>query len=145
MTMAFALLATLQAGPMAAAPLVAAPAAPAQTPLPGPAPAPVPPAELGKLPPLPWRKSPRITPELTSFIVTEVKAGRCTLATAPLNLDFAVFVRGDGIVRRVVPRAIGCPTVEQFGAGLVTSMARGNLRSPAAGWYRARLSSAWRR
>ena len=52
---------------------------------------------------------------------------------------------GDGSIRAVVPRAIECPTVEQFVAGLVISSARNNLRQPSAGWYRTALSFAWSR
>ncbi len=54
-----------------------------------------------------------------------------------------MLTRADGTVRAVVPRAIDCPTVEQFAAGLVTSMSRANLREAPEGWYRATLSFIW--
>lgn len=97
------------------------------------------------LPPLPWRNPPQVTPVLADFVAREVVARRCPRRGgdgAAIEVEVAVMVRGDGAVRAVVPRAIGCPTVEQFAAGLVTSFARNNLRQPSAGWYRAALTFA---
>lgn len=107
--------------------------------------APPPLAALPSLPPLPWKTAPAVTPDMGDFIADEVRAGRCTLPTGALRMEFAVLVRSDGGVRSVVPRAIACPNVEQYGAGLVTSFARNNLRLPAAGWYHADLTIAWSR
>ena len=133
MTILLALMAALQT----------VPAPPAATPPPEPPLAS--PINLATLPPLTWRTPPQVTPELSAFVAAEIKAGRCAATKVPLDLDLVVMVRGDGIVRQVVPRAIDCPTVEQFGAGLVTSFERSNLRTPAAGWYRATLSFTWER
>lgn len=100
------------------------------------------------LPPLPWRTPPQITPDVTDFVATEYRARRCLPREGQpqrIDVDVAVMVRGDGSIRAVVPRAIECPTVEQFVAGLVISSARNNLRQPSAGWYRTALSFAWSR
>lgn len=103
-----------------------------------------PPAELATLPPLPWRTVPAMTDDLGAFVAEEVRAGRCALGH-PLTVEFAVLVGSDGRLRGIVPRAIDCSTVEQYGAGLITRFARNNLRTPAAGWYRAELTIAWSR
>ncbi|WP_447407106.1 hypothetical protein, partial [Clostridium perfringens] len=62
-----------------------------------------------------------------------------------LRVDVAVLVAA-GRPRRVIPRAIQCPAVEQYAAGLVSSMARGNI-APATqagdGWYKTSLTFAW--
>lgn len=106
-------------------------------------PPPVVPTNLRALPPLPWRTPPQITPALTSLIADEIKAGGCATPPPVLDLEFAVVVRADGVIKSVVPRAINCAAVEQFGAGLVTSFARNNLRTVAPGWYRATLTFTW--
>ncbi len=62
-----------------------------------------------------------------------------------LPVDVAVMVREPATVRTAIPRAIDCPTVEQFAAGLVTSFARNNLRNPAEGWYRVTVTFNWNR
>ena len=100
------------------------------------------PAEWAVMPPMPWRSEPVLTPDLTSFVDGEVRAGRCVPTRPAIAVELAVFVRADGFVRAVVPRAINCPSVEQFAAGLVTSFARNNLRQPAAGWYRTAITFA---
>ncbi|MES2339652.1 MAG: hypothetical protein V4537_16290 [Pseudomonadota bacterium] len=107
--------------------------------------APVPPTDWSIMPPLPWRMPPQLSPDLQSFAADEVRAGRCTTPRPSVDVEMAVMVRADGFVRAVVPRAIDCPTVEQFAAGLVTSFARNNLRQPAAGWYRATITFDWGR
>lgn len=130
MTTALALmLAVAQAAP-APAPARAAPAVPAV------------PTNWNVMPPLPWRSAPVITPDLTTFVESEVRAGHCAGSSDGIEVELAVFVRADGVVRAVVPRAIDCPSVEQFAAGLVTRFARNNLRQPAAGWYRAAITFA---
>ena len=50
-------------------------------------------------------------------------------------------------MRRVTPRAIDCPTVEQFAAGLLLGAARNNvdLRGAATdSWYRTTMVFAWK-
>ena len=103
---------------------------------------PLPPlTEWRALAPLPWRSPPVLAPDMTGFVAAEVKAGRCT-AVQPgiLALDLAVRIDEPGRVRQVVPQAIGCPTIEQYAAGLVTGFARNNLRGPTPGWYRVAVT-----
>ena len=119
--------------------LLLAAAVPVQTPPPL-----VVPTDWTTMPPLPWRNEPVLSPDLVTFVEGEVRARRC--APPPRNaieVEMAVYVRADGLVRAVVPRAIDCPTVEQFAAGMVTSFARSNLRSNAAGWYHAAIVFDW--
>jgi hypothetical protein len=102
------------------------------------------PTDWTAMPPLPWRAEPAVTPGLIAFVAGEVRAGRCAARAGNATLvRVAVFVRADGLVRAAVPRAIDCPTVEQFAAGLVTSFARNNLRTPAAGWYQVTVTFDW--
>ena len=64
-----------------------------------------------------------------------------------VRVDVAALVGSDGTVRRAVPHAISCPTVEQYAAGLVTGFARGNLQLRAGAsdaWYRATIVFDWR-
>ncbi|MEH3158439.1 MAG: hypothetical protein PGN08_05555 [Sphingomonas taxi] len=92
------------------------------------------------------------TPELSEFVRQEVVAGRCAAARVDgtrqaIDLDLAVFADHAAGIRRVVPRGIGCPTVEQYAAGLLLRLARGNLAPAAAnveGWYRTTLRFAWK-
>lgn len=105
------------------------------------------PADWSMLPPLAYREEPQITPAMQNFVRGEIRTGRCkpaagALVRGTLTLELAVLVAPNGFVRRVVPRAIECMTVEQYGAGLVTSFARGNLRQRIAGsdaWHKATL------
>jgi hypothetical protein len=108
------------------------------------------PADWSVLAPLPYEEPPKMAPNLSGFVASEVAAGRCTMPRPAdghyvVKLDVATLVGADGLVRRVVPRAIQCPTVEQYGAGLVTSFARANLRTGATGdqWYRATIIFEW--
>jgi hypothetical protein len=97
------------------------------------------------LPALPYRTPPTITPAMQAFVANEVAAGRCTPPRGGdgrywITLAVALLVDGDGQVLRVIPHAIDCPTVEQFGAGLALSFARGNLLPRARHddrWFRA--------
>ncbi|MGJ3629931.1 hypothetical protein AB5I41_29695 [Sphingomonas sp. MMS24-JH45] len=75
----------------------------------------------------------------------EAAAGRC-IATAGtrIDVDLALFVGDAGQVRRIVPRAIGCATVEQYASGLASQMIRRDTSlSAAEGWYRTTLRFAW--
>ncbi len=111
-----------------------------------PATAPVVPTDWSAIPPLPWQIEPTITPDLTAYVTGEFRSGRCVAPERALvEVSVAVFVRGDGAIGPTVPQAIGCPTVEQFAAGLVSSFARNRLRMPAGGWYRTTISFAWAR
>lgn len=113
--------------------------------------APVPPLpEWNAAPPLVYRDPPEITAMMNQFVANEVLRGRCAVQPTNghymLRVDVAVLVAGNGEVRAVVPRAIDCPTVEQYGAGLVQSFARNNLvAAPGQGdkWHRASLTFDW--
>ncbi|MBN2970970.1 hypothetical protein JW805_02915 [Roseomonas aeriglobus] len=122
--------------------LVAATAQVAATP-PAPPAAPAPPADWSAVPPLPWRAPPQRVPELDAFVGRTVVAERCPVEGTRVAVEVAVLLRSDGLPRLVVPRAINCPTVEQFAAGLVSSLARSNVRLPASGWYRTTITFDW--
>lgn len=100
-----------------------------------------------RLTPLPWREAPQLTPDLSRFVRDEIQAQRCAPpkradGKPQIDVDVAVLTRPDGTVRVTVPRAIDCPSIEQFTAGLVTSFARNNLRVSPEGWYRASVTFA---
>ena len=114
--------------------------------------APALPVDWAALSPVPYVEAPAVTPPLAGFVAGEVAAGRCPLVRPAdghyvLRVDIATLISGDGMVRRAVPHAIACPTVEQYAAGLVLGFARGNLAlrtdSPDS-WYRATITFDWR-
>lgn len=117
----------------------------------GAAPLPMPPQDWSVLRPLPFARDPDEGANLSGFVSAEVKAGRCAAAVSSphgwtLKVDLAVLVGPSGQPRRVVPRAIACPSVEQYAAGLVTSMARGNIATATIApdsWYRTSLTFTW--
>ncbi|MEH3104518.1 MAG: hypothetical protein PGN12_11490 [Sphingomonas phyllosphaerae] len=103
---------------------------------------------LGQLsslnPPTEWTSLPRLQlglaaappARLTEFVRREVAAARCTLPSEARMLDLVVLIAQSGQVRRIVPRAIGCPVVEQFAAGIVLSAARDKMPPPSSDtWY----------
>jgi hypothetical protein len=108
------------------------------------------PGDWSDLAPMPYVASPELTPPLDKFVMDEVAAGRCAVPRPAdghyvVKVDVAALIDQDGTVRRAVPRAINCPTVEQYSAGLVTSFARANLKTRTATlWYRATLVYDWR-
>jgi hypothetical protein len=64
-----------------------------------------------------------------------------------VTLELAVLVQGTA-VRSVVPRSIGCPSVEQYAAALTAGFARNNLMPRTATveqWYRTSLVFRWDR
>ena len=107
------------------------------------------PTDWSRLAPIPYVDAPTITAPLVKFVAGEVAAGRCAMQRPSdghyvVKVDVAALVDQDGILRRAVPRAIDCPTVEQYSAGLVTNFARANLSDgPTAMWYRATLVYDW--
>lgn len=108
------------------------------------APVPMPPADWTTLADVPYLRPSAMSADLSHFVRDEVRAGRCTVSARTLRVDLAVFVAASGRARRIVPRAIDCPTVEQYASGLVSRMARGNLAAPGADtWYRTSLTFAW--
>ncbi|MEO9132931.1 MAG: hypothetical protein ABI240_17225 [Sphingomonas sp.] len=109
------------------------------------------PTDWSALAPLPYLTAPQMTPPLARFVANEIAAGRCSLPRPAdghyvVKVDVATLVGADGSVRRAVPHAITCPTVEQYSVGLVLTFARGNL-PPHAGaadqWYRATIVYDW--
>lgn len=111
----------------------------------------MPPQDWGALRTLPSMRDADDGPGLSSFVWSEVQSGRCAAATPAaggwtLRVDLAVLFSTAGQPRRIVPRAIGCPSVEQYAAGLVSSMVRGNVPPGAiepGSWYRTSLTFAW--
>lgn len=84
--------------------------------------------------------------EASAFVRREV-AGGCKTTNGPrLAAPVAILVDASGVVSRIVPRAIGCPTVEQFTVGYLSSLTRGGpgtaLR-PKPGWYRLTVTYRW--
>jgi hypothetical protein len=109
------------------------------------------PADWSTLAPLPYVTPPQMAAPLARFVADEIAAGRCAVPR-PANghyvfkVDVATLVSADGKVLRTVPRAINCPTVEQYSAGLVVSFARTNLPMRAGAtdiWYRATIVYDW--
>ncbi|SEM39255.1 hypothetical protein SAMN05192583_0020 [Sphingomonas gellani] len=111
---------------------------------------PVQPAEWAQLPPLPWRVPPRYDGEMARFVMEEVRAGRCVAAVTTatgqaLQVDVALLIASDGRPRAIVPRAIGCATVEQYTSGLISRAVRENLIPDVERdtWYRASITFHW--
>lgn len=117
----------------------------------GASPSPMPPQDWSALRPLPSTRDAEDGAGLSAFVRSEVQAGRCAAATPTpagwtLKVDLAVLFSAAGQPRRVVPRAIGCPSVEQYAAGLVSSMARNGPPASAidpGNWYRTSLTFSW--
>jgi len=111
------------------------------------------PLDWATLPELAYRNPPAIAPNMVRFVATEVSEGRCKItdtakAAQALAVDVAVLVEPDGTVRSVVPKAIQCPNVEQYTAGLVTAFTRNNLLPRGAQgdqWYRATVTFSWKK
>jgi hypothetical protein len=106
------------------------------------------------LPALPYRAPPILTQPMSDFVAREVRTrkcqhGRTVSGRDAVKVDVAVLVDADQGVRATVPRAIDCPTVEQYAAGLVSSFARNNLLPRPATtdeiWYRTSVTFAWDR
>ncbi len=116
-----------------------------------PAPAARSPIDWQALPPLPYRRTPRPTAQMAAFVRAELRRTGCprpvpVAGRTQLQVDVAVLIGEDHVVRATIPRAIDCPTVEQYAAGLVVSYARGNLAPRfvnAGNWYRAVLLFDW--
>ena len=113
--------------------------------------APLPPQDWSMLPILRVRRPASDLPDVSAFVRGEVAAGRCAAATQSpqgwtLKIDLAVLATAEGKVRRITPRAIDCPTVEQYAAGLVLGTARDNVDVRGAlsdTWYRTTMTFAW--
>jgi hypothetical protein len=101
------------------------------------------------LAPLPYRAEPQITPDMLTFVANEVTTRKCPVVVGPgltLSVDVAVLVDAQDNIRTTVPRAIQCPTVEQYAAAMVAGAARGNLlprMASAEQWYRTTVTFTW--
>jgi hypothetical protein len=108
----------------------------------------MPPADWAGMPdyPLPPFSS-RFDP--SPYVRREVEAGRChaeaTGGIFRIDSPVALLVDAGGVVQRIVPLAIGCPTVEQYTVGLVSSLARQGVAGAALkpGWYRYVAGYRW--
>lgn len=107
------------------------------------------PVDIDALPALPLvRRMPPLR-SASDFVREEVRAGRCGPPDAAeraqtLTVDVAVLVSGEGQVRRILPRAIGCSAVEQYASGLLSRMIRRNVPAPGTpGWYRTSIAFTW--
>ena len=99
------------------------------------------------LAPLPYRAAPQITPDMNSFVQREAIGRKCPrVHPSAITVEVAVLVDHSGGIRTTVPRAIGCPTVEQYAAALIAGFARNNLL-PRTGtseqWYRTEVTFTW--
>ena len=139
--------------------LLALGAAGQETPAPVPVPAPAPAPEKSEgidwttLPDLPYRQPPQMTSAMHAYVEGQVRARKCRArrlvdGRPAVRIEIAVLVSPEDGVRTSVPRAIGCPTVEQYAAGLVSSFARNNLTArtnAAEQWYRATVTFVWKK
>lgn len=107
-----------------------------------------PPHDWSALPVFPLPRAGQVS-DGVPFVRAEIAAGRCKTAEGAengLTAPVAILVGDGGRVMRIVPRAIDCPTVEQFTVGLLLALTRGGPGSatpPAPGWYRLSVSYAW--
>ena len=101
------------------------------------------------LPQLEFPRGSSATTQISDYVRDEVRAGRCGAAVATpfgqaLSVELAVQLSTNGRVRRIIPRAIGCATVEQYATGLTSRMARTMLAAPGARtWFRTTIDFAW--
>lgn len=110
--------------------------------------------DWASLPNLPYRQPPHVTGPMNHYVKMQTRSRNCpvqrrVIDKAPaLRIEVAVLVHPEDGVRTTVPRAAGCPVVEQYAAGLVTSFARNNLAartSAAEQWYRATVTFVWKK
>ena len=110
------------------------------------------PTDWSNLPDLRLTTTPDYPTIMTRFVRDEIAAGRCA-APAPVDgktsmkVDMVVLVSAaNGEAVKIVPRAIKCPTVEQFAAGVVQKAARGNIAGPPPAtdsWYHTGMTLTW--
>lgn len=134
-------------------------AASAQVVPPRPHPSPIPLPQAAPTPPPAWLTLPQLRylrplpsmAGLSGYVRSEVEAGRCaavsrSASSGVVRVDMAVLVTSDSRIRRIVPRAIDCLTVEQYASGLVSRMARDNIDNLGVEkdtWFRTALIFAW--
>lgn len=108
------------------------------------APPPMPPTDWTALPELPVAAP--SGPTSSAFVRREVARNRCRAQAADglveIESPVAVLVDERGDVQRVVPHAIDCPTVEQYTAGYVSSLAR-RAAGLRPGWYKFTMTYRW--
>ena len=110
------------------------------------------PGDWSNLPDLRLTTTPDYAAIMTKFVRDEIAAGRCA-APPPIDgktsikVDMVVLVSAaNGEAIKIVPRAIKCPTVEQFAAGVVQKAARGNIAGPPPTtdiWYHTGMTLTW--
>ena len=112
---------------------------------------PPPVAEWDRLPPFPVPRAADIV-DGASFVQGEIDSGHCQPSPASpaagvrLVAPVAILVGETGIVRQIVPQAIGCSTIEQYTVGYLLSLTRtgaDTAPSPEPGWYRLNVSYRW--
>ena len=110
----------------------------------------LPPQDWSALPVLRIRGRETTLANTSAYVHGEVVAGRCahvlrTTQGWALTVDLAVLITPDGRVRRVTPRAIDCPTVEQYAAGVILGArdAIDVVDADTDTWYRTSLTFAW--
>ena len=148
MIAAFLLLLQAAASQADQAPVV--PTAPTAPPTTVPASSLLPPQDWSMLPVLHIRRQATTLANTSAYVHGEVMAGRCAKAVRTvqgwsLTLDLAVLMTPDGRIRRITPRAIDCPTVEQYAAGVILGArdAIDVVDTAADTWYRTSLTFAW--
>lgn len=108
--------------------------------------------DWAKLPDLPFRQPPQMTPAMNAYVQGQARVQKCrtrrtTDGRPAMRVEVAVLVHPEDGVRASIPRAIGCATVEQYAAGLVSSFARNNLAprtATAEQWYRTTVTFIWK-
>ncbi|TPG12736.1 hypothetical protein [Sphingomonas oligophenolica] len=116
-----------------------------------PAAAPLPPPNWSTLPSIRFVKPVIASPRLADFVRAKIRHRRCAAQRRTntgwvLTIDVAVLVTPQGLVRRTVPRAIHCPSIEQYAAGLAFSRATGNIATEGLvtdAWYKTSMAFAW--
>ena len=107
--------------------------------------APMPPSDWSALPLFPLPRGAQVV-DGAAFVRGEIDSGRCKAAPQPdgghVVAPVAVLIGEQGAIARIVPRAIGCATIEQYTVGYVQSLVRGGPGAvvPAPGWYRLAVS-----
>lgn len=105
----------------------------------------LPPKDWSNLPTFPMPRAGVVT-DASAYVRNELEAGRCRMAAPPVDAPVAILVGSSGNVTKVVPRAIGCPTVEQYTVGYLLGLTRagpGSAIPPKPGWYRLTVTYRW--
>lgn len=111
---------------------------------------PFPPADWSTLPDLPLPPV-NANLDLSAYVRREVAAKRCQAVavngrTLQVAAPVAVLLDEKGSLQRIVPQAIGCPTVEQYTVGYVSTLVRRRMTGARAlkpGWYRHTVTFRW--